>query len=116
MHISTCSCIFLLDYTCVPLPASAFQRLPASLLAFVHPPPPALFIAVNRTDTCIQAACAQVGWNHVGREQRRRDGVEEEQGTRRGAKGLLEKAEGTALLLAAYVLLSWKRSRDKPAP
>lgn len=42
--------------------------------------------------------------------------MEEEQGTRRGAKGLLEKAEGTALLLAAYVLLSWKRSRDKPAP
>lgn len=51
---------------CLPLPASAFQRLPASLLAFVHLPPLALFILVNRTGTCIQAPCAQVGWNCAG--------------------------------------------------
>lgn len=74
---STCSCFFLLGYTCVPLPVSAFQLLPASLLAFVHLPPLALFIAINRTDTCIRAPCAQVGWNSAGQNLRWRDGEEE---------------------------------------
>lgn len=103
---SMCSCFFLLGYTRVPLPTSAFQLLPASPLAFVHLPPLALFIVVNMTDTCIRATCAQVGWNRAGQKLRWRDGEEE---GRRGVKGLLEKASGTASLPAACVLLSWKR-------
>lgn len=51
--------------TCILL-GYALCLSPHSLLGFVHLPPLAPFVVVNRTDTCIQAVCAQDNWNPGG--------------------------------------------------
>lgn len=91
-------------------PSSACLRL------CLHLPPLALFILVNRTGTCIQAPCAQVGWNCTGCEPRQRTGRGGGTGEVKGSERTIGKGLGdNPASCCCVALLSWKRSSDKPA-